>query len=201
MNLFTGTALGVALTGALALPALAGGYAEPVAEAPVVAAPVVAPARTDGDWNGGYVGGQLGYGRGSNGTTDDNGAFYGVRGGFDWDLGQWVVGAGLDWDKTEIDLGTPGDSLDSIARLKLRAGYDFGRTLVYATGGAARAEADIAGVGHSDNGWFAGLGADYALNDRWTLGGEVLHNQFDDFDGTGTDLDATTAAVTVGFRF
>ena len=200
MNLFTGTALGIALSGALAVPVLAGGYAEPVVEAPV-AAPVAVAARPDGDWTGGYVGGQIGYGRGSYGATDDNGAIYGVRGGYDWDMGQWVVGAGLDWDKSEIDLGAPGSSIDSIGRLKLRAGYDLGRTLIYATGGAARAKADIAGVSRSDNGWFAGVGADYALNDRWTLGGEVLHNQFDDFDNTGSDLDATTAAVTVGFRF
>lgn len=200
MNLFTGTALGIALSGALVVPVLAGGYAAPVVEAPV-AAPVAAPVRTGGDWTGGYVGGQIGYGDASAGGIDGNGALYGVRGGYDWDFGQWVVGAGLDWDKTDIDLGNAGDNIDSIARLKLRAGYDLGRTLIYATAGAAHAKADLGGVSRSDNGWFAGIGADYALNDRWTLGGEVLHNQFDDFDNTGTDLDATTAAVTVGFRF
>ncbi len=199
MRHITGTALGIALGGLLAAPVLAGGYTGPVVEAPVVA-PIIAVA-PNGDWNGGYVGGQIGYGDASAGAIDGNGAFYGVRGGYDWDLGQWVVGAGLDWDKTDIDLGSAGDNLDSIARLKLRAGYDLGRTLVYATGGAARADADLGGVSHSDNGWFAGVGADYALNDSWTIGGEVLHNQFDDFDNTGIDIDATTAAVTVGFRF
>lgn len=200
MKLITRTALGVALAGAFAAPVLAGGYAEPVVEAPV-AAPVIVELAPNGDWNGGYVGGQIGYGDASAGSIDGDGAFYGVRGGYDWDLGKWVVGAGLDWDKTDIDLGSAGDNLDSIARLKLRAGYDLGRTLVYATAGGARAKADLGGVSRSDNGWFAGIGADYALNDRWTIGGEVLHNQFDDFDNTGTDIDATTAALTVGFRF
>jgi len=192
-------AVGLALGGAMAAPAFAGGYAEPVAEAPV-AAPVVAAA-PNGDWSGPWIGGQIGYGDASAGALDGDGAIYGVRAGYDWDFGQWVLGAGLDWDKTDIDLGTAGDNLDSIARLGVRAGYDLGRTLVYVRGGVARAEADIGGVGHDDTGWFAGVGAEYAINDRWSVGGEVLQNQFDDFDNTGTDLDATTAAVTVGFRF
>ncbi len=199
MNLLTKAALGVAVSGMLAAPALAGGYAEPVAEAPV-AAPVV-PVVTGTDWTGGYVGAQIGYGDVSAGAVDGDGALYGVHAGYDWDLGNWVLGAGVDWDKTDIDLGGGPDNLDSIARLKLRAGWDLGRTVVYGTAGAARAKADIGGVSRSDNGWFAGIGANYALNDRWTLGGEVLRHQFNDFDNTGTDVDATTAAVNVGFRF
>lgn len=199
MNVLTKTALGVAMLGTLAVPALAGGYSAPVTEAPVAAPVVAAPVGTD--WTGGYVGAQIGYGDASAGAVDGDGATYGLRAGYDWDLGNWVVGAGVDWDKTEIDLGTGTDNIDSIARLKLRAGYDLGRTLVYGTAGAARAEADLGGVSRSDNGWFAGIGADYALNDRWTVGGELLHNQFDDFDNTGIDLDATTASINVGFRF
>lgn len=190
-----GLALGVALTG----PAFAGGYAEPVVEAPV-AAPVVAAA-PNGDWTGGWIGGQVGFGDASAGAVDGDGAIYGLRGGYDWDFGQWVLGAGLDWDKADIDLGTAGDNLDSITRLGLRAGYDMGRTLLYVRGGAARASADIGGVSRDDSGWFAGVGAEFALNGRWTVGGEVLKNQFDNFDNTGTDLDTTTAALTVGFRF
>ncbi len=199
MNVLTKTALGVAMSGALAMPALAGGYSAPVTEAPVAAPVVAVPVGTD--WTGGYVGAQIGYGDVSAGAVDGDGATYGLRGGYDWDLGDWVLGAGVDWDKTDIDLGGGPDNIDNIARLKFRAGYDLGRTLIYGTAGAARAEGDIGGVSRSDNGWFAGIGADYALNDRWTLGGEVLHNQFDDFDNTGTDIDATTASVNVGFRF
>lgn len=193
------SALGLALGAALAAPAFAGGYAEPVVEAPV-AAPVVAAA-PNGDWTGGWIGGQVGFGDASAGALDGDGAIYGLRGGYDWDFGQWVLGAGLDWDKADIDLGTAGDNLDSIARLGLRAGYDMGRTLVYVRGGVAQAKADLGGVSRDDTGWFAGVGAEYALNNRWTVGGEVLRNQFDDFDNTGTELDATTAALTVGFRF
>lgn len=198
-----GLVLGLALGGAMAAPALAGGYVAPVGETPV-AAPVAAPVATavpNGEWTGPWLGAQIGYGDASAGALDGDGAIYGVRGGYDWDFGQWVLGAGIDWDKTDIDLGNAGDNLDSIARLGLRAGYDLGRTLLYVRGGIAQADADIGGVSRDDTGWFAGIGAEYRINDRWSVGGEVLQNQFDDFDNTGTDLDATTAAVTVGFRF
>src|SRR5690606_25294907 len=142
------SALGLALGAALAAPAFAGGYAEPVVEAPV-AAPVVAAA-PNGDWTGGWIGGQVGFGDASAGALDGDGAIYGLRGGYDWDFGQWVLGAGLDWDKADIDLGTAGDNLDSIARLGLRAGDDMGRTLVCVRGGVAPAKADLGGGSRAD---------------------------------------------------
>lgn len=191
-------------TAALAAPAFAGGPVE-VAPEPVVVAEPVPVVDYGGDWAGFYVGGQVGYGDlDSNGAgLDGNGAIGGVHAGYRWDLGRTVLGVEADWDKADLDLGAAGsgDSLDSIARLKLQAGYDAGPALVYATAGAARANATIGGADLSDNGWTLGVGATYALNDQWTLGGEVLTNRFDDFDGSGVDLDATTATLRVGFRF
>lgn len=199
------TAAGLCLLAGLSIAgsALAGGMADPAPE-PTIVAPVV-QAVPSSDWTGGWVGARLGYGDASADTagvaTDGNGGSFGLSGGYDWDFGNWVAGVGLDWDKTNLDLGPTGDTLDDIARLKLRAGADMGRTLVYATAGAARASGDIAGISHQDNGWFGGIGADYALTDRWTLGGEVLTNRFDNFGNTGTDINATTANVNLGFRF
>ena len=180
-------------------PAFAGGMGAPVVEPPVMTpAPVV--QSMDGNWTGGWVGGKLGYADAEAGANGGNSGTYGIAGGYDWDFGKWVAGAALDWDKTDVDLGGT-DSLKDITRLKFRVGADLGRTLVYATAGPARANADIGGVSGRDNGWFGGIGADYALNDKWTVGGEVLSNQFDNFQNTGVDLKATTAAVNVGFRF
>ena len=198
MNMLTKTALGVAFAGAMALPAFAGGLTEPVAEAPIAAPP---PVIVGTDWTGGYVGGQLGFGDVSATGLDGDGALYGLRAGYDWDFGNWVLGAGVDYDWADIELGGGPDTLDSVARLKLRAGADLGRVLVYGTAGGARAEADIGGASLSDNGWFAGVGAEYLLNDRWSVGGEILTHQFDDFDNSGVDVDATTASLNVGFRF
>ena len=195
-----GATLAALMVAGFSLPALAGGMAAPTVEPTIApAAPVV--MQRGGDWTGGYMGAQLGYGDVSAGANDGTGATYGLHGGYDYDFGQWVAGVGLDWDKTDIDLGAGTDSLDDIARLKFRAGADLGRTLVYATAGPARASATVGGVDDTDSGWYAGIGADYALNDRWTVGGEVLTNRFDNFAGTGIDVKATTVTAKAGLRF
>jgi outer membrane immunogenic protein len=125
-----------------------------------------------------------------------------VHAGYRFDYGKFVAGVELDYDVANIDLGTPtAGELDSVARLKLMAGADLGRTLVYGTAGAAYAEATVGGVSLSDNGYFVGLGADYALSDQWSVGGEYLVHKFDDFDSTGIDLDAQTLKAKVSFSF
>ena len=191
------TYVALAAAAVSAAPAFAGGMSQPVTE-PVIA-PVV-PVAAGHDWTGGYVTGRLGYGDVTSPDTG-SGMTYGLGAGYDWDLGDWVVGVGGNYDKSNIDLSTAGDSLDSIARLGVRAGRDLGTTLVYATAGAAQADATIGGTGMNDNGWYAGIGLDYAINDRMTIGGELLTNRFNDFGGTGSDLRATTASVNFGLRF
>lgn len=185
----------------LAMPAFAGGMATPEPEPEIMAAPAyVAPSS---DWSGFYAGAQLGYGDvdSNGGALDGNGNLYGVHAGYRWDFGQYVAGAELDWDSADIDLGAAGDTLDDVARLKLMAGADLGRALVYGTAGAAQASATVGGVGLSDTGYFYGAGVDYSVNDRWAVGGEVLQHNFSDFDGSGVDLDATTVSARVSLRF
>jgi opacity protein-like surface antigen len=111
-----------------------------------------------------------------------------------------VAGAEANYDWANIDLGA-GESLDHIARLKLIGGYDMGNTLLYGTVAAVHADATLGGVSSSDNGWGAGIGVDYALTNSMTLGAEVMEHRFDNFSGTGTDLDATTLNARLGFRF
>ena len=78
------------------------------------------------------------------------------------------------------------DNLNCIGRVGARGGADLGQTLVYVTGGAAWAGATVAGTAATDMGWFGGIGAEHKLTDRWTVGGELLTNRFDDFNGSGT---------------
>lgn len=190
-------------TVALTAPAFAGGPIA-VSDEPVIvpaAEPYVAPGL---DWTGGYVGAQLGYGDvDSNGAgLDGNGWLGGVHAGYRWDLGNWVAGTELSWDKASIDLGgVAGAELDSIAALKLTAGREIGNSLVYGALGIAQANATVGGVDLSDTGLVYGIGFDYAVNDRWTVGGEVLEHKFDDFDGTGNDFDATTIKAKVALQF
>lgn len=190
-------------TAAISAPAFAGGPVTAIEEPVIVPAtePYVAPGL---DWSGAYVGAQLGYGDvDSNGAgLDGYGWLGGVHAGYRWDMGSWVAGTELSWDKSSIDLGdVDGDQLDSVAALKLMAGREIGNSLVYGTVGAAYANASVAGADLSDNGLVYGLGFDHALNDKWTVGGELLEHKFDNFDGTGNDLDATTLKAKVAMRF
>ena len=191
----------IPLVAALALPAFAGGMTDPVPEPMIVeAVPVFAPSN---DWSGGYVGAQLGYGDiGSGGAgLDGNGAIGGLHAGYRYDFGQFVAGAEVDYDWSNVDLGAGDDTLDDVARLKLMAGADLGRTLVYATGGAARASATLGGASLSDNGYFLGLGMAYAVTDQVNVGAEVLGHRFNNFAATGVDLKATTVTARVAYNF
>jgi outer membrane immunogenic protein len=196
--------IGMTILAALATPALAGGPAEPIPEPVIAPVPVAAPVNTGGAWGGFYVGAGLGYGDvgSSTDTLDGDGILGGLQAGYRHDFGTAVVGGELEYDITDIALGAAGtDQLNSVARLKAMAGADLGRTLVYGTAGYASADADVGGTRLSDDGWFAGLGADYALSDRLSVGAEVLTHKFDDFDASGVDLDATTAKARINLRF
>jgi opacity protein-like surface antigen len=188
---------------AFAAPAFAGGPIVVESEPTIVAAaePVAAPGV---DWSGPYVGAQLGYADidSNGGGLDGDGWLGGVHAGYRWDWGNFVAGAELDYDTAEIDLGAPGvGTLDDVARIKLMAGTELGRSLVYGTLGAAYASATVGGAELSDNGYFIGAGVDVPVTDRWSVGGELLQHQFDDFDGSGVDLDATTLKAKVSLRF
>lgn len=188
----------------LAAPAFAGGLGDVSPEPDVVAYEAPVQVATGGDWSGAYVGAQLGYGDiDSNGAAlDGEGAIGGVHAGYLFDYGKFVAGAELNYDVSNIDLGTAaGDTLDSVTRLKLIAGADLGSMLVYGTVGAAYAEATVGGASLNDNGTFVGLGANYALSDQWSVGGEYLYHKFDDFDASGVDFDVKTLQAKVSYSF
>ncbi len=185
-----------------AVPAFAGGAGEPIPEPEVMATPmVVAPPSVD--WTGFYAGAQLGYGNvdSNGGGLDGYGALGGVLGGYRFDFGKTVAGVEVDYDVSDVDLNAGAGSIDNVARLKLMAGYEFGRALVYGTVGAAQASATVGGADLSDTGYFGGVGVDYSINDRLGVGGEVLQHSFDDFDASGVDLDVTTVKARVFLQF
>ena len=190
-------------TAALTAPAFAGGPTV-VAEEPMIAPVAEAYVAPGLDWSGAYVGAQLGYGDvDSNGAAlDGNDWFGGVHAGYRWDLGNWVAGSELSYDATNIGLGAvAGDELSDVLALKLTAGREIGNSLVYGTLGAAHANASVAGADLSDTGLIYGMGFDYAVSERWTVGGEVTEHKFDNFDASGVDFDATTVKAKVGMRF
>lgn len=186
-----------------AMPVLAGGLSEPE-PTPMIEVPQAQPvAPMTGDWTGFYAGAQLGYGDvTTDGAADVEGddVLYGVHAGYMYDFGTYVLGGEIDYDASEIDLDGAG-TLDSVARLKVRAGYDAGPALIYATAGLAQAEAELGGTDFTGDGYALGVGATYRVTDNILVGGEYLYHNFEDFDDTGIDVDANTISARVSFQF
>lgn len=199
----TRLSLSVATLAVLAAPALAGGLTEPAPE-PVIAAPVVmAPAPVLADWTGFYGGASLGYGdvTGSNTIGDDmNGLTFGAHAGYMFDLGAFVLGAEAEIMGADITDDSIGLDLESVLRAKVRAGYDAGAFLPYATAGYARLTTTGA-IDDGGDGFFFGAGVDYRLGTNVLLGAEVLQHEFDDYAGSGIDVSATTFGARVSYQF
>ncbi|MEX1235975.1 MAG: porin family protein [Roseovarius sp.] len=177
------------------------GNIEPAPAEPVIA-PAPAPVFSSPNWTGFYAGGQLGY---ANIDTDiagvdGDGLIGGLTTGYDYDLGNWVVGAGLDYDWTDVGLGNvPETTVDNVFRAKLRGGYKLGNGLLYATGGYAMADTNNLG---DEDGYFVGAGYEHLVTENVSIGGEVLYHEFDGFNTVpDTNVEATTAQVRATFRF
>jgi opacity protein-like surface antigen len=180
-------------------PALAGGLAPPPS-APVLLDPAP-PIQFGTDFTGPSIGLQLGYAdlSTSGPALEGDDVLLGLRAYYDFDFGNFILGGGLQYDTTNLDIGGVA-TLDAITRLGLRGGIDLTDDWVYGTAGWASAQTSGGGVGDSD-GWFAGVGYEMLLTDTMSLGGEVLYHEFNDFDLVGLEAQATTAAVSVNFRF
>lgn len=193
---------------ALALPAYAGSPA-PAAPDPVIA-PIATPDSISTDWSGFYAGAQLGWGDvdvvvPGVGAFDGDGALGGLHAGYNWDFGSYILGVEGDFDITDITVsngaGASGD-MNYIARLKLRAGTELGNSmLLYGTVGAAYLDVTGGGIDQNDTGWLAGIGLDRKLAGGWIVGGDVIYHEFNDFDFSLADVEATTIRVRVSRRF
>lgn len=186
----------IAIAGLGAAPAFAGNYeATPVEPMPVV--PMAeAPAPVTGDWTGPYIGLSFGNLNTQAANTDKSGGVYGLYGGYDHDFGRFVLGGELDY-QTGNDYAIAGVDVDNVTRLKLRAGYDMGRTMLYGTVGAARIDTSLGDA----TGPVGGVGLEFKVTDRFTIGGEALAHSFDDIGGSGVDADAQTYSLRASFRF
>lgn len=202
-----------------AVPAFAGGYVEPVSEpAPVVVQP---QQLSFGNWAGGYVGAYAATGKDDTssdlGGPDPNGESAGVVGGYNWQSGRWVYGVEADIGSADYsDEGSINATqdmkveIDKTASLRGRVGYDMGRWMPYATVGVSAADAsykisDAAGTVSKDDdtmtGYSAGFGAEYMLNDQWSVKGEYLYTKYDGrFEGVD-DIDHDVSALRLGVNY
>jgi outer membrane immunogenic protein len=178
-----------------------------------------APVTPAFSWSGIYVGGTAGYawGRGledmtpggtfaQRATPDLDGAIWGGHIGFNYQMGALVLGAeaqllsGIDGSQlapafppaTALQIRGTVD-VESIALLKAKAGYAFGRWLPYVTAGLASSEIKsrfqdfnfngglpVVSDKQRHGGWVIGAGLEHALTANWIVGVEYLHIDFDD---------------------
>mgnify|MGYP000032350192 CR=1 FL=1 len=197
-----------AATLALATSAHAGGV--PTAPQPPV---VITPPAPVEQWSGFYGGVQLEFGRGDIDygaipgaafpDADVDGHLAGIFFGYRHDYGSIVFGTEFDYVAGELDADTPGiDSIDSVMRATLELGLDTGNAFIYGTAGVHGTTVST-GIAIDDMDWgpVYGIGMDYRLNDRMTIGAELLQHEVDDFSGSGADLSFTTLGLNVGFQF
>ena len=125
----------------------------------------------------------------------------GLHGGYLLNADRFVYGLEGDFDFADIEIDNNVGTVDRIGRVKAKAGYDLGQTLIYATAGAAYAEAELFGGDFTDWGWVAGAGVDYMVADNVSLGLEALYHDFSEFDDSGTDLSLTMVSAKMAYHF
>ena len=64
---------------------------------------------------------------------------YGLHAGYNYDLGNFVVGGQIDYDWTQISDSGSGIDPDNVARMKARASLKMSHYMPYVTLGAAQA--------------------------------------------------------------
>ena len=162
-------------------------------------------------WTGFYLGGELGwiqtdpkYTTGAlllgapfivTSGSDKNGLTYGIMAGYNYQVGQLVVGVEADfqgWTAGEIRYtAVTGDFLTAHSKwggtIRGRLGYAADRALLYVAGGAAFVSNETSipftgiSIGGDDTrvGWTVGAGLDYAFTNNWFTGVEYRYSQYE----------------------
>ncbi len=161
-------------------------------------------------WTGFYVGANLGYGFGSvqgrsgNLFKDPSGVLGGGQIGYDYQVGQTVLGLEADLAATGIHgKAATGRIAGSkfaqpyLGTLRVRAGYAVSRFLPYLTAGLAygRNHYKVPGVGTAtatNYGWTGGGGVEYAFTDNLSAKVEGLYVNLADKKALGGAIKAGT---------
>ena len=175
---------------------------------------------------GGFCGGKaLGANFASGCLDDENiGTEFAARVGYDMQSGPWVFGGLIEAATVDVeDFATAFSTTpaayqfnreidDVLYAARLRVGRSFGRSLVYATGGAAMAKVtdsffttntanSFAPLTSEDDatGYQLGFGGEMWVSDRITLGAEYLYTSLDAGDGLTVRTGPGTAPATNPF--
>lgn len=179
------------------------------------------------NWAGLYVGasGGLAVGGSSDWTVQTNGAqvspgldsggIFGGQAGYLFQWGAIVAGAEISFSGTSgLDgssscpaaIFTCSNDIENLLLINGRLGYAFGDTLLYATGGFARAHVSYAatapfssgsnasGSGNS-NGWNLGAGVEYMFSESVILGVEYIHADLSEDSVRFTEVDGDVSFI------
>jgi outer membrane immunogenic protein len=196
------------IAGALALVAVSQAIAAdlpppmaPPPRAPAAYVPVVSPAY---NWSGFYIGLNTGYGFGdstwsapgfTSGSFSVDGAMAGATLGWNYQIGQLVLGieGDYDWQNVRGTSGALCGSCDTASNwygtFRGRVGYAMDRIMVYGTAGGAVTDikasaAALPWATTTQLGWAAGGGIEGAITDNLTAKIEYLFTDY----GTATGL-------------
>lgn len=219
--------------------ASAGGLVTPMMEPEPMA--VAMPAAPVGSWTGGYLGGNLSFGKGkataegdfaaflaeegfSNTLAEPDGASAALRGGYDWQFGNVVLGLGAEYNVGKYKSGLDGQfadlqtqfSVDSSVELKntatvfARAGYAVNdQFLAYGLLGHTRAKGSVFGTNgevtvdetRTLKGTTFGIGGEYRVTQSISTYVEYNHTDFGSVPDTDGQIDAKLGQIKLGANF
>ena len=178
-------------------------------------APAFAAAPFSGyNWNGAYVGVNLGYqwGKVTNwGGSGLDGVMGGGQIGYNWHFNQFVLGL-------ETDLQGSGAN-DTFAAFKFsnpwfgtvrgRGGFAMNNVMIYLTGGLAYGggRVEFAGISETQShiGWTLGGGVEVGLTPNWPARAEYLYVRLDDrsyvLTGVNNGFSSNVFRLGVNYRF
>jgi outer membrane immunogenic protein len=142
----------------------------------------VAPPYPTYNWVGPYIGANLGFqwGTATNSGASPSGLMGGIGGGYNWQIGDVVLGA-----EADLQLSAASDrfaawqfSNEWFGTVRGRVGYAISNVMVFATFGFAYGGGTIDMGGLSEShlhlGWAAGGGLEVGLTPNWSAKAEYL---------------------------
>jgi len=214
---------GMALTAAAAATAPA--LAADLPQAPAPAYDAVPAPQQSIDWNGLYIGGNLGWafgqfdnkaGSATDLGVDANGISGGLYSGYNFQVTpNVVVGAEADFTLTDLEKSRSNGGIsltsksDWNSNIRGRVGYAFDRYMVYGAGGLAIADLEVSGNGDSDSktalGWSLGAGGEALITNNLTARLDYTYQDFgeEDFNlnGTGVSSEFNNSQVRMGIGY
>ena len=172
-------------------------------------------------WTGFYVGVNGGWGGGSGGGDfgSPNGGLVGGTIGYNYQIGQFVLGAEGDWDWADLNKSgyntylassySYSNKIDDLVTARVRAGYAIDRALLYVTAGYAGAEDKVNMPGYfSSTDWRSGGafggGSEYAFTNNISAKAEYIYAPFGSKSyapGVKSNLDLSLVRAGLNYKF